>query len=76
MKSVKPNENLLQLIVTYVLLYVKLGYSAVISASVMVVMFPVQYFMSERLGKAHERALVRYLNCSNQEIAKSYFLRI
>ena len=38
----------------------KLGYSAVISASVMVVMFPVQYFMSERLGKAQERALVGF----------------
>ena len=51
----------LQLVATYILLYVKLGYSAVISASVMVVMFPVQYFMSERLGKAHERALVGFL---------------
>ena len=55
--------SVFQLIVTYVLLYLKLGYSAVISATVMIVMFPVQYFMSERLGKAHERALVRTVYC-------------
>ncbi len=46
------------MVTIYVLLYFTLGYSAVISSVVMVVIFPVQYFMSERLGKAHERALV------------------
>ena len=50
--------SILQLVIIYVLLYFTLGYSAVISAVVMVAIFPVQYFMSERLGKAHERALV------------------
>ena len=58
----------LQLVATYVLLYVKLGYSAVISASVMVVMFPVQYFTSERLGKAHERALVGFLKSCRMSV--------
>ena len=51
-------SDLFQIIITYILLYIQIGLSSLLSASLMITLCPLQYFIGRKLSRFLARALV------------------
>lgn len=54
-------SSIFQVLIGFVLLYVKLGVSALISGMLIVLMVPVQYYIGSRLARVQKKMMVTHL---------------